>query len=456
MHLRWAFDPAAPAGFALRIRKGASIRWQKRGELLVTVSMSKHKKGRVRLLYPAESGWMLADVLSDGSVDATASVKVEPPVVAASGERLVVALPARYFATVLVPVTAPDEETRDAALQLQLEKLGLLQEGRASAPASASCEAGAVGDERTMLAVLLDDQPPEAVCIEGAERFEPAPRLLHTAPATLALYGELGSLVAVWPSPSGGTAYFQMLSSGALDEEAVSELALLVQSVSSLPGLPAVKKIALHVEAQTRAMQLLADATGLEVVHAGEVDRALPSPAWNLLPHRVVTMRAASVRRRAIRAGALAVMSLVLAAVGGMAWHYARLSDKAAELRDGLARVESDVMAAASTAALWQEMRLALEPELYPIERLYQATRLLPDEGVRLTVFEQRGTGIVLSGEASSTPAAIKFANDLKRSPEWGGYTFEIPQPKIMPNNSAQFRVTARAPGEAVATPETP
>ncbi len=408
-----------------------------------------------RLLYPGQDGWLVADVTDGGRVEPGSSVDAQLPLKSSRGERLIVALPARLFASVLIPVTAPDAETRDAALQLQMEKLGLLpQQGKAGQSPHASLEAGADGSEHMMLVVLLDEVPQQEICIESAERFEVAPRLLATETGVLSIYRELGSLVAVVPDKAGALAYFQVLGADGLDAASASEIALLLQSVGSLPGMELPGKIHLHFDVSAEGLRFLEVKTGLPVELAGEPCRRLANPPWNLVPPQVTALRAATRRRRAFKMAAMAAALVVLAAVTAMAFHVGSLTVRRDSLRKALEQVAGDVESARATAAAWQQMQLALDPDIYPIERLYLATRTLPPEGVRLTVFEQRGASIVITGEASSTPAAIKFANDLKRSPEWGGYEFEIPQPKILPNNSAQFRITARAPNAAAISVE--
>lgn len=408
-----------------------------------------------RLLYPGAEEWFIADVTETASIDAASCVPIDLPYVPSSGERLVVALPARLFAAILLPVTAPDEESRDAAVQLQLEKLGLLpQQAKTIQCPPATIEVASDGQERTVQAILLDEAPPPEICVESAALYEAAPRLVPLEKGVLAICRELGNLVALLPNSSGQLAHFQVLGSDKIGEAAAQEISLLLQAIGTLPGIALPGKICVHFEVPIEELQIFANQSGLEVTALGDPVRRLAASVLDFTPVAVVAMRAASRRRRTIRMAALALLCLVLAAVAAMGIQIASLTTHRNSLRREIDEVSDQVEATRQTAQAWQNMQMALDPDLYPIERLYLATRLLPAEGVRLTVFEQRGGSIVITGEASSTPAAIKFANDLKRSPEWGGYEFEIPQPKILPNNSAQFRITARAPTSATITTE--
>ncbi len=378
---------------------------------------------------------------------------LQPPFQMNNPERTIIGLPANCFSSVPVTIlTAPDDKVIDQVVMLQLEKLGLQIAARESILSEKVYEDDS---KQVYHALVLDDTIAEDLCVENAARFEPAVHLLDLGRNALTLVMELGQIVAAIDI-DGKLAHFETLGAGPDSDDLASEIALLLLSISESLPLSQLKSIQIAFNVADPQLQQIANATGLAVKTVDPPQLREPEQSWNFLPQQVVAMRQQTKRKRQIRQLITGVAAVLILTVAGLAAHLTVLQVKVSQLESDLAVHAAEVESARQTAGLWRRMELAVSPDSFPIERLYQATRLLPEEGVRMTVFEQRGGDVVIAGEASSTPAAIKFSNDLKRSPEWGGFNWEIPPPKILPNNSAQFRITARRMdqlGEVEATP---
>ena len=65
-----------------------------------------------------------------------------------------------------------------------------------------------------------------------------------------------------------------------------------------------------------------------------------------------------------------------------------RLSWRARSLQQEIDRDAADVIETTDTMKRWDALSAAIDPLGYPLEVLYQAARLLPKDGVRLTLFE--------------------------------------------------------------------
>lgn len=117
------------------------------------------------------------------------------------------------------------------------------------------------------------------------------------------------------------------------------------------------------------------------------------------------------------------------------------------------AAINRDVPAVAATQETmdkWQALLPALEPSTYPLEILYQTSRLLPKEGVRLTLFETSLDRVLIQGEASTLAAALKFQDDLKKNADLAAlYDWSAEGPKQLPNGSTRFQIDGTRRGSS-------
>ena len=102
----------------------------------------------------------------------------------------------------------------------------------------------------------------------------------------------------------------------------------------------------------------------------------------------------------------------------------------------------------------WNAIEPALNPPGYPLEVLYQAARLLPKDGVRLTLFQMNLDKVMLAGEASTLQAAQRFQEDVRKNPELAGYDWTMENPRPLPTGSARFQIDGVRHGAATSTGE--
>src|SRR5260370_37413351 len=84
-----------------------------------------------------------------------------------------------------------------------------------------------------------------------------------------------------------------------------------------------------------------------------------------------------------------------------------------------------------ATADEWKEVEWAVDPQLYPVEILYQVAALIPAQGMRLTAFEIAKGKLSIRGEASGAAAAFKLAEDIKASPSLKLLQWQMPSPSL-------------------------
>jgi len=119
------------------------------------------------------------------------------------------------------------------------------------------------------------------------------------------------------------------------------------------------------------------------------------------------------------------------------------------------AEIDRDAGAVASTKEAmqrWNALDPALDPKGYPLEVLHEAARLLPEEGVRLTLFEMNLGRVILQGEAKDFTAAQLYMDAVKKSKDLSGYEWTAENPKSLPNRSARFQLDGVRPGAAPRT----
>jgi len=166
------------------------------------------------------------------------------------------------------------------------------------------------------------------------------------------------------------------------------------------------------------------------------------------LPVREMQVRKArSARRQKFAfAGAAVYLCLVLLLAGQTLW----LHWTARRLQAEIDRDAPAVAATREAMSRWQAMQPALEPATYPLEVIYQVAKLLPEDGVRFTLFDMNLERVVIQGEASTLAAAIKFADDVKKSASLGEfYEWTAENPKQLPNGSSRFQIDGTKRGSA-------
>lgn len=165
----------------------------------------------------------------------------------------------------------------------------------------------------------------------------------------------------------------------------------------------------------------------------------------NLLPdawrhRRVQLARRQDWIKRLIWAGGIYVGAFVLLLV---ALAYYRI--QVGRLDRAIARDEPSVQFVRNAEANWKALAPAIDARHYPVEILLHLFENLPaKQEVRITTYTQSARQISVDGEADSAQLAYDFAEKVKKDPGLRIFQFNMADPKIMPNNHAQFRLEGR------------
>ncbi len=94
--------------------------------------------------------------------------------------------------------------------------------------------------------------------------------------------------------------------------------------------------------------------------------------------------------------------------------------------------------------ALWGGLAPAVDPSSYTIELLHLVFRSLPNPEVKITIFEQKGGGFRVEGEAPSPIQCAEFMEKLQAEPGLANYRIEGAPPGVLSNGGARFSIFAK------------
>jgi hypothetical protein len=352
----------------------------------------------------------------------------------------IVALPAQQTVTFPAWVATADREVIPEILHLQLEKRGLLSKNGSGS--TMDYRVIETHDNRALaVATVLQPDFPEELTFERASRFEPSVYTYALPQDRLVIWREKGRL-AVAATRGKEPLIAQVLGDRELSETAVSELKCIVLQLQ-LQGFCS-NLLGVHLWGSFSAEEAdrLKKMLGLRVTY----DPALPPPNLpavrsSLLPPAVSVLHARKRRRSRIWSSIGLVAALYMLGIAVFAGYLYWQQRVAGNLREQIEKQSPTVAAIQKTAERWRQVEEAVNPSLYPVEVLYQVSSLLPPDGMRLTSFEVQKGKVTLRGEASTAPAAFKFAEDIKAKPELQVFNWQMPSPTLRPDGRAEFAI---------------
>jgi len=340
--------------------------------------------------------------------------------------------------------TATWVATGDPALvpeivELQLEQQGLMQRnGKRSAPDIRVLETQT--DKSLALAtVLLPDLDPE-LAFESAIRFEPAGFTLPLPQDRLCIWREQGR-IATAVTRGRNPVHLQILGEREIGPEMIHEVRCALLQLEMQHLCQSLLGIVLWGDFSDEEVQQLQKGLELRVSREAFPPPIFPATPSKLLPSEVEVLHARRARRRRIQrlllAGAAVYLAAIAALVGYIGWQKFQLS----QMRKQLATEFPTVQAIQATADEWKKVEWAVDPQLYPVEILYQVAALIPAQGMRLTAFEIVKGKLSIRGEASGAAAAFKLAEDIKASRSFKLFQWQMRSPSLRPDGRAEFTI---------------
>ncbi len=117
---------------------------------------------------------------------------------------------------------------------------------------------------------------------------------------------------------------------------------------------------------------------------------------------------------------------------------------KVGKMDSEIAELQPKVELSNARQTRWRALEAAVEPSRYLVEVLHQIARSIGAADIRITEFQMSPKEFAFSGEAANVAEAIEYVGRLRKEPELGGFKIDSPNPNILPNERAQFRVSGR------------
>lgn len=404
-----------------------------------TINTSRQpRRGAAALYRPVAAGWQKW-IEKEGGAWELAGEGAELAELKPSAGSLI-AVPVRRAFSLALWVPASDPQIFGDLVYTQLELRGLGARTRSSA-AFAWEEIAAEGDEALLHAVVLPPHLAPRYWHGDVTNYAVSPLCLPLAPDAVNVWREEGVWVAAVTRGSK-LLHFQPLTEQEPGGQMALEIWLMLAPLEAgrmLGG--SVSAVLYHEGDQPPDLESWRMSGGIPVEA-----RPLPPPVRPLrLPdcvpapvRDVQDAKALSARRQRF---ALAAAAVYFAIVLVLAANTMRLSWRARGLQQEIDRDAAAVTETTGTMKRWQALGAAIDPLGYPLEVLYQTARLLPKDGVRLTLFEMNLGRVVIQGEASTFPAAQRFQDEVKKNPELAAYDWTAENPRSLPNGSARFQI---------------
>ncbi|NJK93387.1 MAG: hypothetical protein HC904_17180 [Blastochloris sp.] len=335
-----------------------------------------------------------------------------------------------------------DEAVLEEMIWLQLERRGLLAGSRLDTVMSHRVLRHE--EERVLVSVsVLTTDYPETLSFPRVSRYGLSSELIPWPENHLCFWKELGH--EVFAFSSGQHPIYVRSSPGEELSETLIQEAFCARLQLECDQVLAPGSLVTVWDPRSRAEQeILIRQFGANVRFEERPAPRLPATPALMLPlsvRRTQESQKQNQQRNRIMTGlGLLYLVALLSFLGHLGWlHWQKRN-----LETELARHRSEVETIRNTAARWEAMELALLPELYPLEMLYRCTRPLPEEGIRLVTFDQSGSRVLMTGEAKNSAMAFKFLQDLKDREDLASYRWEMPPPKLLPTDAAQFQIEGR------------
>ncbi len=408
--------------------------------------MKSSRQTRRALLRPVAAGWEKWEEAEAGAWTQTGEAADLSGLKPAEGS--LVAVPVRRAFSLAVWVPAEDPSLFGDLVFTQLELRGLAGRSREATSFSWQ-EVAREGNEALLHAVVLPSNLAPQYWHGEVKEYAVSPLCLPLAPDAVTIWEEEGGWVAA-VTRGERLFHFQPLSEQVPSAQMALEVWFMLAPLDAGRMLTGEGRVTIFYQGDT-APDLGAWRSSGGI--AAEVRKFPPpvrptgGPGCVPLPVRDVqrSMEAGARRQKIALAAAAVYFLLVLALAASTLW----LWWKAESLRASIAKEAADVDAVRTAMQRWDSVGAALDPPGYPLEVLYQTARLLPKDGVRLTLFQMNLDRVVVTGEASTLQAAQRFQEDVRKNPELAGYDWTMENPRPLPTGSARFQISGVRPGAA-------
>lgn len=403
----------------------------------IKASASKSGGGQ-SLLCPGDQRWEWWALPLMGAPDLKESWS-EMPSPLPFKNKVTVALPIAQVFAVPLWLATTDKALMPDLIQLQLERRGLLPRYREDAV----FDFRVVRQEPTeslVLVTVLPSQIPDHLLLPSGERFDVSANFFPLEADCLTLWREGDRLVA---AVTNGTdlVYFQGLTEGEVSPALSQEILCLYWELNAQRIAPVLKGIQLWGQFTANDAKVIEPLLGVPVRIGPKPTPRPPHHPFQLTPRQVQRARVQQRQSDQKKQILALFVSAYLLLMAGWAGHALWLRYQVWKLENQISQNAGLVKTLKTTAQRWDALELCINPNIFPLENLLRCSQAVPGDGLRLTLFEQQDTKILITGEAKNAPTAFKFADDLKHKKDLAEYRWQMPQPRLLPNDTAQFQL---------------
>ncbi len=353
-----------------------------------------------------------------------------------------IALPVAHIQTFPLWIGTSEQTLIPEMLLLQLEKRGLTKLSDLHSEYPPYLTVNREPTRTLLVPSLLTNQLPDRYKNSAFRYFDSSHRLFPFTPQSITLWKELNRWCFAFVRDSQ-VVFTQSLSTSDLTPASIQTIAntwLQLESENALGNLlhlicwsaPSAeasllleKQLSLHPQIQTKPSPLL------------------PKNHFSLTPSEMHLKQIAQKKKKRILLLSLLFLLGYGSTLGTSAWDFFKKQKEINQMEAEVAALRPTYQQVRKTSFDWEALQPALNQDRYPLELLMQSVSLLPKENARLTLFSQNKNTLILQGEAKSAEVALKFTTDLKNHPPFKSFKWETPPPKLLPNQTAQFRIEA-------------
>ncbi len=357
--------------------------------------------------------------------------------------------PLRRNATLALPVSQvfclplwlneTDAKQFAGMIPLQLELRGL--QPRGNGPAVFDWTVVAREGTRTLVMVgVLPSSIAAEMQAGDYPAFDLSARYLSFPENSLTLWREQDRL-AVAITRGQNLVYYQALEEGRITERVAQDLGCIRATLIMQGILAPWQQVMLWMEAGPDELATLQSGLQLPIKQAERPSPKAPSPAWKLMPATVGEAKRTREVQRWRNRGLLIALAVYLLAVVVMLSRFFLTSFRVDQLRKWQSEHAQAIALVRDTRAAWKELRPVVDENSYPLELLLHTSESIPADQLHLTLFEASDGHLLIKGEAKNAVAAFQFLDKLKSDPRFTGYSWDMGQPHLLPNDLAQLQI---------------
>ncbi len=324
-------------------------------------------------------------------------------------------------------------------ISLQLELRGMQPRGNGSAVFDWTIIAREA--TRTLVTVgVLPSSLPADVEAEAYTTFDLSARYLGFPENTITLWKEQNQWV-VGVSRGKDLVYYQVLGEGPITARIAQDLACIQATLAMQEISLPLQQIMLWSEATQPEIDLLQATLQLTLKKTELPPPRAPTLAWRLTPSSVGAAKRNREVRRWWTRGIAAVLAIYFMIVLALAARFLLISHRIDDLHKWQSEHAQTIALVRDTRAAWKELGPVVDTNHYPLELLLHTSEAIPDNTLHLTLFESGGDHVLIKGEAKNAAAAFQFLDKLKGESHLAGYTWDMGQPHLLPNDLAQLQI---------------